>query len=84
MGTNSEKRNDTTGKTPFFRAPKLSRPASFMVRWHALQHELKTTRIDSFLKEISQIVARPRRLSTRTRGTLTRFQKSLLSNSLAS
>ena len=81
MGTNAENRIDVIGKMQLFR----TRPAAFMVRWRALQHELacKASRLD-LLTEISEIVAAPRRAQNKSNDVTAHFQKSLLSNSMVS
>jgi hypothetical protein len=86
MGTNSENQTDSSGKTPLFRGSRLNRPTPFVVRWHALQRELavKTSRLDNFLTEISQIIVTPRRASEKASDVSSRFEKSFLSDSIAS
>ena len=80
MGTNAEKQADSIGKTQFFR----SRPAPFVVRWRAFQHELafKATRLD-FLTKISEIVATPRQAQENSGDASAQFRKSILTNSMA-
>jgi len=82
MGTNTENLTDTNEKTPLSGVRRLNQPTAFVVRWRALQHELKVTRLGCFLTEISQIVAMPCR-PFKTDDTAPRFRKSLLSNSIA-
>jgi hypothetical protein len=86
MGTNTENHTSSIGKPPAFRPRTLNPTTPFVVRWRALQHELalKTSRLDCFLTEISQIVAIPRRASAKTSDVSQNFQKSLLGNSIAS
>ena len=81
MGTNVKNYADLIGKTQ----PLRARSTPFVVRWRALQHELavKATRLD-FLTEISEIVPTPRRVQNKIRHVSREFQKSLLSNSMAS
>jgi hypothetical protein len=86
MRTNAENHTSATGKPPALRARNLKPTTTFVVRWRALQHELafKTSRLDCFLTEISQIVAFRRRAAAKTSDVSQPFQKSLLSNSIAS
>jgi hypothetical protein len=87
MGPNDQNHTAHSGKTLFSFARRVkNRPAPFVFQWRALQRELtfKTTQLERFSSGISEIVAAPRRLSRKPTGAVSRFEKSFLSNSIAS
>ena len=86
MGTNDQIYAVAGGKTLLLPVRRVkNRPASFVFRWRALQHEIafKTARLDCFAMERCEIVAVPRPVSQES-GTVSTFGKSLLSNWIAS
>ena len=86
MGTNDQIYTAAGGNSPLLPARRVeNRPAPFVFRWRALQHELafKTARLDCFATMRSEIVASPRSVSPES-GAVSPFGKSLLSNWIAS
>jgi hypothetical protein len=75
-----------SGKTLLSFARRVKNRPPFVVQWRALQHELtfKTTQLERFSTGISEILAAPRRLSRKINGAASQFEKSPLSNSIAS
>jgi hypothetical protein len=85
MGTHDQKQIVSSEKTLFSSVRRLqNRPTPFVFQWRALQHQFKKARLDCFSTGISEIVAFPRSNSLKTDAAAPQFQKSLLSNLIAS
>jgi len=78
MGTNAETQAAQGGKPHFSPVSRANRPASFVIKWRALQQQRasQAARLDGFPKEISKTVAAPRRFVFRP-GAVLSFPGSL-------
>jgi hypothetical protein len=86
MGTNDQIYAAAGGKIPLSPVGRVeNRPAPFVFRWRAMQHELafKTARLDGFATEGCDVVAVPRPVSSESRSAAP-FGKFLSSNCIAS